>query len=102
MAVAEIARMLDELWTMMADDGVKDIVYIQYSRNAGTTDPANRPDMAPTPAICLSGRVRCHAVPTTDEVGPGDTVDGIHPTSAACDLIAKTVLALMEEQGIRR
>jgi hypothetical protein len=102
MAVQEIANMLDELWTKMADDGVKDVVYIQYSQNAGSTPPENRPDMAPVPPICLSGRIRCHTVPTTDVVGPGDTVDGIHPTSAACDRIAMKVLATMVEQGIRR
>jgi hypothetical protein len=50
----------------------------------------------------LSGRIRCHTVPTTDLVAAGDTVDGIHPTSAACDRIAEAVIAKMVAEGIRR
>jgi hypothetical protein len=101
-AVQMIADMLDELWTQMSNDGVQDVVYIQYSKNAGTTPAENRPTTSPTPSICIRGPLRCHSISTTDEVGPGDTVDGIHPTRAACDRIATKVLQVMEEQGVRR
>jgi len=101
-SVQMIADMLDELWTEMSEAGVQDVVYIQYSRNAGSTPPENRPAVSPTPGICIRGPLRCHTLPTTDLVGPGDTVDGIHPTRAACDRIGEAVVQLMEEQGIRR
>jgi hypothetical protein len=102
MAVQMIADMLDELWTQMSNDGVLDVVYIQYSKNAGSTPAENRPATSPTPSICITGPLRCHTVPTTDLVAAGDTVDGIHPTRAANDRIAAAVLELMETQGIRR
>jgi lysophospholipase L1-like esterase len=101
-AVQAISDMLDELWTQMSNDGVLDVVYIQYSKNAGSTPPENRPTTSPTPSICIRGPLRCHTVPTTDLVGPSDTVDGIHPTSAANDRIATAIIQVMEEQGIRR
>jgi hypothetical protein len=93
---------LNELWTTMSNDGVKDIVYIQYSRNVGSTPSENRPTMSMTPPICLSGPIRCTSIPTTEEVGPGDSIDGIHPTRAANDRIAAKVLEIMEMKGIRR
>jgi hypothetical protein len=102
MAVQQIADALDQLWSMMADDGVKDTIYIEYSKNAGTAPSDTRPDTAPIPKICTSGRITCHSIDTTPMVGPNDTVDGIHPTLAACDLIAKAVLDLMQSAGIRR
>jgi hypothetical protein len=102
MSVQRIADMLDELWTKMSDAGVQDIVYIQYSKNAGTAPSENRPAVSPTPSICLTGPVRCHSMSTTELVAAGDTVDGIHPTSAACDRIADAVIELMETEGIRR
>ena len=102
MAVQQIADGLDMLWSTMADDGVKDVIYIAYSKNAGTAPSDTRPDMAPIPKICTTGRIRCHSVDTTDLVGPTDTVDGIHPTLPACDAIAKRVMDLMESGGMRR
>jgi hypothetical protein len=102
MAVQQIADGLDMLWSRMADDGVKDVIYIAYSKNAGTAPADTRPDSAPVPKICTTGRIGCHSVDTTDLVGPTDTVDGIHPTMPACDAIAMRVLNLMETNGIRR
>lgn len=102
MSVQRISDMLNELWTKMSDAGVQDIVYIQYSKNAGTAPSENRPATSPTPGICITGPIRCHTIPTNDEVAAGDTVDGIHPTRAACDRIATSVLGYMETNGIRR
>jgi len=102
MNVQRIADMLDELWTKMSDDGVLDVVYIQYSKNAGTAPSENRPAVAPTPGICIRGPLRCHSMSTTELVAATDTVDGIHPTSAAADRIATAVVELMETEGIRR
>lgn len=101
-SVQRISDMLDELWTKMSDEGVQDVVYIQYSKNAGTAPEENRPATSPTPGICIRGPIRCHSMSTTELVAANETVDGIHPTSAACDRIATAVLELMEREGIRR
>jgi hypothetical protein len=86
----------------MAADGVTTTVHIQYSRNAGTAPAETRPDMPAVPAICMTDKIRCLSISTTDVVAAGDTVDGIHPTSAACDRIAELVLTEMEAKGARR
>jgi lysophospholipase L1-like esterase len=82
--------------------GQRQAVYIQYSKNAGTAPADTRPDVAPIPKICTTGKLRCLTINTTDLIGPMDTVDGIHPTLAGCDRIAKRVLEEMEKAGVRR
>jgi lysophospholipase L1-like esterase len=102
MFAQKIADALDELWTKMADDGVTTTVYIQYSAAAGTAPKDTRPDMSPTPKICLTGKIKCLSIPTTDLIAATDLIDGIHPTSAGCDRIAKATLAEMDKNGSRR
>lgn len=97
-----IADGLDELYTRAAADGVTSAVYIQYSRNAGTAPSETRPDMPAIPAICKTDKIRCVSISTTDLVASTDTVDGIHPTLAACDRIAELVVSEMEAKGVRR
>jgi lysophospholipase L1-like esterase len=97
-----IADALDELWTQMVEDGVTTTVYIQYSRNAGTAPADTRPDTQPVPKICTSGKLKCLSIPTTDLIAATDLLDGIHPTSAGCDRIAKATLDEMTKQGARR
>jgi lysophospholipase L1-like esterase len=101
-SVMMITMRLNALWTTMSNDGVKDVIYINYSRDAGTAPEGTRPtEPPPPPAICVSGPIRCHSLQTTDLV-MGQLLDGIHPTSAANGRIAMAVLDLMEMQGIRR
>jgi hypothetical protein len=103
MSSQKISDGLNTLWTKMAADGVKDVVYIQYAAAAGTTPQANKPTKPPAPApICLSGKISCHSMPTTDIIKASDLVDGIHPSRSANDKIAKKLLALMEERKMRR
>jgi lysophospholipase L1-like esterase len=102
MAVQTIVDELNTLWTQMAMDGVKDAVYISYSKNAGTAPADTRPDTMATPAICLTGKITCHGINTDDLVKMGDTVDGIHPTLAGCDRIAKAVMDELTKSGARR
>jgi lysophospholipase L1-like esterase len=102
MSAQRIADALDELWTKMAADGVSTVVYIQYSRYAGTAPEDTRPDMQPVVKVCTTGMIRCISQNTDDLVPAGDTVDGIHPTMPACDRIAKAVLDAMEKAGARR
>ena len=102
MSVQALADGLNELWTTMAADGVKDVIYIRYSKGAGTTNSANLPTEPPAPpAICSSGRIRCSSLDTTDLV-MGELIDGIHPSPAANDRIAEGLLQLLETKGIRR
>jgi lysophospholipase L1-like esterase len=101
-SVMMIVMMLNTLWTKMSADGVKDVIYINYSRDAGTAPAGTRPtEPPPPPAICATGPIRCHSLQTTDLV-MGQLLDGIHPTSAANDRIVTALIALMEAQGVRR
>ncbi|HMI90943.1 MAG TPA: SGNH/GDSL hydrolase family protein [Polyangiales bacterium] len=102
MSVARIQTALGELWTKMADEGVKDVIYVQYSKDAGTAPQGTRPTTPPPPIpICLSGRINCYSLATTDLV-MGDLPDGIHPSGTAHDRIAKALMELMEKNGVRR
>lgn len=99
---AEILAGLNKLWTKMADDGVKDVIYIQYSDSAGSTPTDSRGATKASAPICTSGRISCHSVPTTDIITRADLADGIHPGRAGNDRIAKRVLELMATRKIRR
>jgi lysophospholipase L1-like esterase len=102
MSVAAINDALNTLWTEMAADGVKDVIYVQYSKDAGTTPQDTRPTTPPPPpAICLTGMIGCHSLATTDLV-MGELVDGIHPSGAAHDRIAAALLDMMAMGGMRR
>jgi hypothetical protein len=98
-----ISNALNELWTQLAADGVQDVVHIRYTDNTGTLHESLRGDKGlPTPEICLSGKIRCHGVPTTDLVAASDLADGIHPVGSANDRIAKRTYELMVSEGMRR
>lgn len=101
MSVAAIQEALNTLWTEMADDGVKDVIYIQYSEDAGTAPSGTRPKTTKPVPICLTGRILCHSLPTTELV-MGQLVDGIHPARSANDRIAAAILEMMEERKMRR
>jgi hypothetical protein len=99
----KIGDALNTLWTQMANDGVQDIVYIQYAEDVGTLNASLRGDNGvKTPEICLTGKVRCHAVNTTAAVMHQIAGDNIHPLQAANDRVAKLVYDLMVSEGIRR
>jgi hypothetical protein len=100
-AVKEIVAAWDKLWTQMAMDGVKDVILIQYSADAGTAPTNTRPKMVEPAPICSSGKINCHYLATTDLV-MGQLVDGIHPTSAANDRIATALTMMMEQRKMRR
>lgn len=98
----KISDGLDKLWSQMAADGVKDVVYVQYANVAGAT-PTELRGMAKPVAVCYSGKINCHSMETSSIVTKdSDLIDGIHPNSAANTRIAKAVLALMEARKIRR
>jgi hypothetical protein len=99
---AKVFAALDKLWSQMADDGVKDIIYVQYAASAGNNMPTNNQSASmPIPA-CTTGKVRCHSQPTTDLVMDDLAGDGIHPVRAANDRVAKALLDKMKTEGMRR
>jgi hypothetical protein len=101
MSVMQIQAGLQMLWSQMADDGVKDVIYIQYAEDAGTAPSGTRPKSTKPVPICLTGRILCHAIPTTAIV-MGQLVDGIHPTLQANDRIAAELVKVMDERKMRR
>jgi lysophospholipase L1-like esterase len=102
MSVARIQAALNELWTKMADEGVKDVIYVNYSKDAGTAPQGTRPTTPPPPVpICTTGRINCYSLATTDLV-MGELPDGIHPSGAAHTRIGAALMELMEKNGVRR
>ncbi len=102
-ALAQIGQAFDELWTEMANDGVEDIVYVQYADNVGTASPSLWEDAgAAPPSICYSERVRCHSVDTTAAVMGQVAADRIHPLEAANQRIATLIHDQMVQDGMRR
>jgi lysophospholipase L1-like esterase len=98
----KITMALNTLWTKMANDGVQDVIYVQYADSAGSTPTASRGSSKAVAEICYSGRLSCHTVPTSDIISKADLADGIHPGAAGNTRIAKRVLELMEQRKIRR
>lgn len=99
---AKISDGLDKLWSKMSADGVQDVIYVQYSDNAGATPADSRGGSKAVVKVCYAGKLSCHTVPTTDIVAKTDLMDGIHPNDEANDRIAKRIVMMMEERGIRR
>ncbi len=99
--IMEINMTLNTLWTKMAEDGVKDVVYIRYSDDAGSTSDSIREMGRMPPPICTAGKIRCHSIETTEAVMK-DLIDGIHPSQRANDRVAKVIVDYMEKNGIRR
>ncbi len=99
--IDKIAARLVELWAEMGADGVKDIVYIEYSRGGGeagieyATGKIKPLCEAVTPA-------RCHWVDSDIYIMSMLAADGIHPSSSGYNKIAAGVIELMEKEGMRR
>lgn len=105
--IDEVAVRLEKLWAEMAADGVRDVVVIGYSRKAsllGSLKKSVEYSGEKIMPICMSvpEPLRCHSV-DSDMIVPDLMLrDGIHPNDAGYDAIAKGVLELMEEEGMRR
>ncbi|MET0341848.1 MAG: SGNH/GDSL hydrolase family protein [Polyangiales bacterium] len=98
----KIGEGLRALWTQMASDGVRDVIHIQYSTDAGSGVKDGAARNALLSELCASMTpIRCHLLPTDDLV-KGDLPDTIHPSPAAYDRIGAAVIALMEAKGMRR
>jgi hypothetical protein len=91
---------LDKLWTQMASDGVQDIIYVRYAAKSTTMMTGSSTPMVP--AICTSGKVRCHSLDTTDLVNGEIALDNIHPLISANDRMAMALVDMMQAEGMRR
>jgi uncharacterized glyoxalase superfamily protein PhnB len=100
----KVTKRLDELWTQMAESGVQDIIRVAYATDTGTVDPKllADPDVTAPPAICTTGKVRCHNLPTNDLIMRQLAVDNIHPLESANTRVAQAIVDLMAREGIRR
>jgi lysophospholipase L1-like esterase len=101
--VGQILDRLDALWEEMAQDGVQDVIYVQYSNPAGDNVDFSLPSGDGVGPRCAETPepLRCHRLETLDIV-MGDIPDGIHPSSAGYDRIGQAVYDMMAERGMRR
>jgi hypothetical protein len=97
-----IADRLVKLWDEMGADGVKDVVYIEYSRGGGSEAAVNYATEKIKPLCDAAEATRCHWIDADDFLMMMLSLDGIHPTGDGCDKIATGIIALMEKEGMRR
>lgn len=106
MILVRVRDALQQLWARMAAGGVQDVVHIVYAKVAGdgvkdidasNADLQRKCDAVPAP-------MRCHMLYTDSIVASkSDLVaDEIHPRAAANTRIAKAVVDLMVQRGMRR
>jgi hypothetical protein len=101
--LTKVSQAFDKLWTQMADSGVADIIHVRYTEDTDTVAPSLQGDKGVmTPAICMTGRVRCHSFATTALIMKQLASDGIHPLQAANDRMAQAIFDLMTREGMRR
>jgi lysophospholipase L1-like esterase len=98
---AKIAKALMDLWTEMAADGVKDIVYYTYSRASGEAAIMALAETQMKACSAPPAGLRCHFI-DADTIIDRMLADGIHPTREGSKKIAEATLKLMEEKGMRR
>lgn len=100
--LAEISAALESLWQRMADNGVEDVIYIGYASDAGSSaEDITNVNKNGVAELCAAAPLNCHIIDSTPLV-MGDFTDGIHPTRAANDRLARAIYELMEERKIRR
>jgi lysophospholipase L1-like esterase len=99
----KIGAALKDLWLQMGQDGVRDVVHVLYSSDAGRgVKDASARNQALAKLCAEAAPVRCHLLPTDDLVRGELRPDDIHPSNAAYDRIARGVLDLLEKVGARR
>jgi hypothetical protein len=104
MQLNAIAMALGQLWGQMGMDGVTDVVHIMYSSSAGMglKDPVANMALIQTYCDAVPQPMHCHLLNTDQLVGSDLMADGIHPSAAACDRVAKAVTDMMQMYGMRR
>jgi len=101
MRIDQIANRLVALWTEMSQDGVRDIIYVFYSRGGGIAASVDYGTKKIQP-LCQSLKpARCHWI-DSDTTVHMTLRDSTHPTDAGFNALAKTIYDLMGKEGIRR
>jgi lysophospholipase L1-like esterase len=99
--IDKVGKRLDTLWTEMGKDGVKDVVYIEYSEGGNNGDNV-RYGIEKVGPICKNHTaLRCHFL-LSDPIIMKMLRDGIHPTDKGYDAIGKAIFDLMGQEGMRR
>jgi len=100
--IEKIGKRLDELWTEMGKDGVKDVVYIEYSEGGGN-GPNVRMGIEKVGPICKNHKaLRCHFMLSDPIIMMQLSLDNIHPTADGCTKLGKAAFDLMVAEGMRR
>lgn len=101
MRIDQIANRLVALWTEMSKDGVRDIIYVFYSRGGGIAASVDYGTKKIQP-LCLALKpVRCHWI-DSDTTLHMVLRDYTHPTDAGFNALAKRIYDLMGKEGMRR
>lgn len=101
MRIDQIADRLVDLWTEMSKDGVRDIVYVFYSRGGGIAASVDYATKKIQPLCQALKPVRCHWI-DSDTTLHMVLRDSTHPTDAGFNALAKTIYDLMGKEGMRR
>jgi hypothetical protein len=99
--IDKVAMRLEMLWQEMGDDGVQDIVYIEYSQGGDNSAGVGYGHTKLVPLCEAAAPVRCHLLHSDDFIMMM-LLDGVHPTADGCTKLGKAVYELMEREGMRR
>jgi hypothetical protein len=99
--IDRVAVRLGEIWQEMHDDGVKDVVYIEYSRGGNNKENVEY-GISKVMPLCAAAKLRCHWIDSDEFIMMMLRADGIHPTNAGYDALGKAAYELMEREGVRR
>lgn len=98
----EIKEGLEGLWADMAAAGVRDVLYIGYSSDAGTAgSQATNVFENGVADSCAEAPLRCHVIDSTSLV-LGEFQDSVHPNQAANNRMAIAIVDKLAEVGARR
>lgn len=101
MTIDKVAARLETLWKEMGEDGVQDLVYIEYSQGGDNGDAVGYGHTKLVPLCAAAAPIRCHLLHSDDFIMMM-LLDGVHPTMDGCTKLGKAVYALMEKEGMRR
>lgn len=102
--VDDVAVRMAELREQMAEDGVEDVVLINYGYPADESRHASLDysRMKIAEECLVTNTPRCHFIDPVEELDGKIRSDGIHPTAEGYDLLGEMVWELMQEEGMRR
>jgi hypothetical protein len=99
--IDKVAARLEALWQEMGDDGVQDLVYIEYSQGGDNGASVAYGHTKLVPLCEATAPLRCHLLHSDDFIMMM-LLDGVHPTADGCSKLGQATYDLMEQQGMRR